>query len=58
MAQYTPFGEYEKFPELTRKITKKEYNAVLNELINLDIKNAFIQQLDSASEKFIPVWDY
>ena len=58
MAQYTPYGNAQKYPELTRKITKKEYNYVLNALINLDIKNAFVQSLDSASEKFIPTWDF
>ena len=58
MAQYTPYGNAQKYPELTRKITKKEYNYVLNALINLDIKNAFVQSLNSASEKFIPTWDF
>ena len=58
MAQYTPFGEIDAYPELKRKITKKEYDSVLNTLFDLDIKNVFIQQLDSASEKFIPSWDF
>ena len=58
MAQYTPYGDYEKYPELSRKITKKEYDYVFNALNELDITNAFIQQRDSASEKFIPVWDF
>ena len=58
MAQYTPFGDIDNYPELKRKITKKEYDSVLNALFDLNIKNVFIQELDSASEKFIPVWDY
>ncbi|MBO5713764.1 MAG: radical SAM protein [Clostridia bacterium] len=58
MAQYTPFGDINAYPELKRKITKKEYDSVLNELFNLDIKNVFVQERESASEKFIPVWDF
>lgn len=58
MAQYTPYGDCEKYPELMRKITKKEYQSVFNTLNDLNITDCFLQELNSASEKFIPDWDY
>ncbi len=58
MSQYTPFGDIANFKELQRKITKREYDKVLNHLFSLDIKNCFIQQLNSASTDYIPKWDY
>ncbi len=58
MAQYTPYGDYAKYPELSRSITKKEYDSVLNYLMDLNVTDCFIQQLNSSSEKFIPDWDY
>lgn len=57
MGQYTPFGNIEKFEKLNRKITKREYNKVLDKLIELDI-DGFSQELKSADESYIPHWDY
>ena len=58
MSQYTPFGEIDSFPELKRKITKREYKIVIDYLISLNIKNAFYQQIESASDVYIPKWDF
>lgn len=58
MAQYTPFVKSEKYLELNRKITKNEYEKVVNFALSLGLKNVFIQELESASEKYIPTWDY
>ena len=58
MRQYTPFGDIEKFPELARPITAREYNAVVDEAVSLGIENLFLQEKQSASEKYIPKWDY
>lgn len=58
MSQYTPFGDIKNFPELKRKITKREYDSVIDYAISLDIKNAFYQKFESASEVYIPSWDY
>ena len=57
MSQYTPMPHNEsidKFPELLRKVTKREYDKVVNYAIELGVKNAFIQEGDVASESFIP----
>ena len=58
MSQYTPFGEIDDFPELKRQITKREYKIVIDYLISLNIKNAFYQQIESASDVYIPKWDF
>ncbi|MDE6001762.1 MAG: radical SAM protein [Clostridia bacterium] len=58
MSQYTPFGEIEKFKELQRKITKREYDRVLAAVGEYNLKNVFLQDTDSASEGYIPKWDF
>lgn len=58
MAQYTPFGEIENFAELKRPITKGEYDRVIKALFDAKIENCLIQERESASEKFIPKWDF
>jgi putative pyruvate formate lyase activating enzyme len=58
MSQYTPYGDCARFPELTRPITSREYNAVLDEAFALGIENLFVQEQSSSSENFIPAWDY
>ncbi|MCM1545978.1 MAG: radical SAM protein [Clostridiales bacterium] len=58
MRQYTPFGEAEKFPELERKVTDREYDKVLSRVRKLGLKNVFLQDKDSAETAFIPKWDF
>lgn len=54
MSQYTPFANTEKFPEINRKLTAREYGRIVDFAIELGVKNAFIQDGSSASESFIP----
>lgn len=58
MSQYTPFGNLDGFPELKRKITRREYDAVMDYAISKNIENMFYQEFESADEKYIPKWDY
>ena len=58
MSQYTPIIKNETLLELNRTITKKEYDAVIDYALNLNLENVFIQDLSSASEIYIPKWDY
>ena len=58
MSQYTPCGEIEKFKELQRKLTKREYDTVIDYALSLGIEKAFYQKLESADETYIPHWDY
>ncbi len=58
MSQYTPFGNIEAFPELNRRVTAREYDAVVNEAFALGIENLFLQERNSSGEKYIPSWDF
>lgn len=57
MSQYTPFGKIDNFPELKRTITKREYQKVINAVIDLDYPNVFLQDFSSQGTSYIPVWD-
>lgn len=57
MNQYTPMRKFEAFPELNRKVTKREYERVVAYAIDKGIENAFIQEGDTAKESFIPSFD-
>ena len=58
MSQFTPYVKSEKYPELNRKITAKEYNSVVDYALNFNLENVFIQEKASASEQYIPIWDF
>ena len=58
MRQYTPMGEAEKFPELTRKITDREYRRVTDYALLLGFTNLYTQEKESADEKYTPSWDF
>lgn len=58
MSQYTPFGDISEFSELQRRITSREYERVLEAVRAAGLKNVFIQDFTSASEQFIPEWDF
>ncbi len=54
MSQYTPVGNLEKFPELKKRVSKKDYDNLIDYAIKLGVENAFIQEGLAASESFIP----
>lgn len=56
MGQYVPMGSANRFEKLNRKITKREYNKVLQVLYELGL-DGFAQELKSADKKFVPKWD-
>ena len=53
MAQYTPCGKAENIRELSRRITKREYDKVLDCLFELSL-NGYTQERKSAEKDFIP----
>lgn len=57
MNQYTPMPQAAAIPSLNRRVTEKEYNALIDYAISLGMENAFIQEGDAASESFIPAFD-
>ena len=59
VSQYTPVGDLEKFPELKRKITAREYESVVAEAFALGLEDRlFLQERSSSGESYIPEWDY
>lgn len=57
MNQYTPFEFIsDEYPELKRRVTKMEYNSVVNLAAELGI-NGFTQQKSSASQEYVPDFD-
>lgn len=57
MAQYTPCGKIDSYPELQRKITPREYDKVLSFAIDFGFTNIFTQEPDSADKGYIPDFD-
>ena len=57
MNQYTPMRVFPDDPLLSRKLTKREYRRAVDLLLTYDVKNAFIQEGETAKESFIPPFD-
>lgn len=57
MSQYTPCFKAKEFKKLQRKIFPLEYKIVINKAMELGFDNAFIQDLSSASDSFIPEFE-
>jgi len=57
MSQYTPLGIVKEFPEINRKVTKREYEAVLTAAVECGVENGFFQEGEAAEESFIPEFD-
>ena len=58
MAQYTPCGNLDDFPELKRKITQREYDKVADFAVMNGFEKLFLQELESADSDFIPKFDF
>ena len=57
MNQYTPVRRYEKYPELSRKLTTYEYEKIVKFAQKIGIRNGFLQSGEAAKESFIPSFD-
>lgn len=59
MNQYTPLPRMREaaYENLRRKVTKREYEEVINYALELGITNAYIQEGQTAKESFIPEFD-
>ena len=49
--------EQEKYTELNRKVTRREYEKVLNAALDMGITKGYFQEGKTASESFIPAFD-
>ena len=57
MSQFTPMPNTEKFPELQKRITKEENNALCDYMAIRGIEYGFWQEPDSATDEMIPDFD-
>jgi putative pyruvate formate lyase activating enzyme len=57
MSQYTPMAKAEEFSEINRKITKREYDKVIDYAIMKNIKKVYVQEMSSADKSYIPNFD-
>ena len=69
MNQYTPLYDVpnalreeqrkrlEPYKELHRKVTKREYNRVIEHCLELGLTNVFVQETDASGTNFIPTWN-
>ena len=56
LAQYTPVGTLDGFPELRRPLRPSELRAAREYMENLGLAG-YVQELDSVGEEFIPAFD-
>ncbi|MCR4435049.1 MAG: radical SAM protein [Clostridiales bacterium] len=54
MSQYTPYYKADCHPKINRRITRREYDRVVNHFLKLGFENGYIQERDSAEEGYIP----
>ena len=57
MAQYVPMGDVAGVDQLSRRLTRREYESVVEHLFRLGLDDGFVQELSSAEEKYIPAFD-
>ena len=57
MAQYTPAGRASNFPEIDRRLTRREYDRVVEHLFKLGLDDGYVQELSSADERYVPAFD-
>ncbi|WHE06561.1 radical SAM protein [Thermoanaerobacterium thermosaccharolyticum] len=57
MGQYIPYYNANKYQELNRRISNREYEEAIEYFFEIGLENGFVQDDESASESFIPDFD-
>lgn len=57
MAQYFPAGKAGEYPDINRRLTKREYQKVLDKLYVLGL-DGYAQDMESADKRYVPDWNY
>ncbi len=57
MNQYTPTEAVQGDKLLGRKVTKREYERLIDYALDIGVENGFMQEGDTAKESFIPAFD-
>lgn len=57
MGQYTPMYKAKEHEDINRKLKPIEYKRVSSMMLKLGITDGYMQELSSAEESYVPVWD-
>lgn len=57
-AEVRVLPEYGNQPELTRTITRREYDKVVDHALALGMDHVFLQQRSAVGKDFIPAFDF
>ena len=57
MSQYLPLGKAKEMPIINRPVTKREYEKVVDYITDSEYPYVFTQELKSAREEYIPLWN-
>lgn len=58
MGQYMPCADAKNYPVINRRLSQREYNMAVDYAEKLGFENAYIQELSSSSEKYVPNFDF
>lgn len=58
MSQYTPCYKAVDMPVINRKITSREYDKVVNYIVDSGFENCYIQDISSANKNYIPNFNF
>lgn len=57
MNQYMPMPAMQNDPQMSRKVTAREYDRLIDYALSIGLTNGFIQEGETAKESFIPEFD-
>jgi len=57
MGQYVPLWQARRYPEINRRLTPAEYEAVLDYFDKAGLRNGYMQDLSAATEEYVPRFD-
>lgn len=57
MSQYTPCGDLSRYPEIDRRLTRREQEAAEAYLFQSGIEDGFVQERSAAGTEYIPAFD-
>lgn len=57
MAQYTPLGQANQYPEICRRVTTEEYEELVDYALMRGLGNGYLQDVDSAGAEYVPDFD-
>ena len=58
MAQYFPTYKAKNIRDLNRKLTKQEWQEIINFINELGLENGYIQELGEHEEEYVPKWEW